>query len=64
MNTPAHAVLNLALLGSGRGREFTRPILAGALLPDLPILLFYLWERPVEGSSEALIWSEAYFRPS
>lgn len=61
MNTPAHAVLNLALLGSGSGRGQTRPIFWGALTPDLPMLLFYLWERLFMGVSERVIWSESYF---
>jgi len=61
MNTPAHALLNLALLGSGSGRGYTRPILWGSVLPDLPMLLFYLWQRIAMGAPEAVIWSERYF---
>ena len=64
MNTPAHAVLNLAILGSGRGRGFSRPILAGAVVPDVPILVLYLWERLIAGTPDAVIWREAYYRSS
>ncbi len=64
MNTPAHAVLNLALLTRGRGRAHARAVLAGSLLPDLPMFGFYLWERLVSGLPEQVIWSEAYFRTS
>jgi hypothetical protein len=64
VNTPAHAVVSLVLLGTGRDRVHAAPVLAGALTPDLPMFLFYLWERLVRGSAELQIWSEAYFRPA
>lgn len=61
MNTPAHAVLNLALLS--RGGRPAAPVLAGAVTPDAPMLLFYVWERLVAGRPEMVIWSERYFLP-
>lgn len=64
MNTPAHAILNLALLGRGADRAFAAPILAGALLPDLPIFGFYLWNRFFMDASERVIWGDLYFRAS
>lgn len=64
MNTPAHVVLNALALGRGRGRERWLPITAGALLPDLPMVGFYLYQRLVLGSSEAWIWSQAYYAPA
>ncbi|RMD80516.1 MAG: hypothetical protein D6809_00965 [Gammaproteobacteria bacterium] len=36
-------------------------MLAGALLPDLPLLLYYLWARLGAGLSEAQVWSKGYF---
>jgi hypothetical protein len=63
MHTPAHVVLNAALLGRGCWRAHWGPITAGALLPDLPLVVFYLYERLVAGTSERLIWSQAYFEP-
>lgn len=63
MNTPAHVLLNLTLLTGGRQRVDARPVLIGALLPDLPMLAFYVWERIVLGASEARIWGERYFDP-
>ncbi len=63
VNTPGHAVLNLALLGRERWRGHASPILAGAIVPDLPILGFYLIARLGQGLSEAQIWTHEYFRP-
>ncbi len=62
MNTPAHAILNLAVLG-GAGRRHTAPVLAGAVVPDLPIFAFYAWQKLVTGRSESAIWGDLYFRP-
>ena len=67
MNTPAHAVLGLALLDRASepiASPRTGAILAGAILPDLPIFLFYGWQRLALGTPDALIWTEVYFRPS
>ena len=61
MNTPAHLVLNLALLGGGARVAHTRAIAAGALLPDLPMFGFYLWQKLVRAAPERVIWGERYF---
>lgn len=59
MNTPTHAVFNLSVLG----RKYAPlPVLGGAILPDLPIYLFYLQEKLVDGTPESTIWSIDYFR--
>lgn len=63
LNTPGHAVLNLALVGDREDRSLDLAVVAGALLPDLPMMGFYLWTRLVQGLPERVIWSEAYFRP-
>lgn len=63
MNTPAHALLAVASLAGGSRRPFTRQAIAGALLPDLPMFGFYIWQRAYVGLSENRIWSDAYFRP-
>ena len=60
VNTPAHVVLNLLVVGRGRGKPW-KPILLGALLPDLPMLVMYAVERGLLGTSEAIIWQERYF---
>jgi hypothetical protein len=63
VNTPAHLVVNLALLGGGPRRAHTGPIALGALLPDLPMFGFYLWQKLVLATPERVIWSSAYFEP-
>ncbi len=62
MNTPAHVVVNLALLSGGANRRFAVPILAGSLLPDLPMFVFYAWQKLGRGASEGWIWSTGYFQ--
>jgi hypothetical protein len=64
LNTPAHIVINLAVLTRGSDRRTAWPVLAGAVVPDLPMFAFYLWHRLVAGLSESEIWSEAYFWPA
>ena len=63
MNTPAHIVAGLAILGAGRGRQYGRWILLGTLLPDLPMFGFYLWQRLVLSTPEYVIWGSVYFEP-
>ncbi|HEX8536320.1 MAG TPA: hypothetical protein VF664_02575 [Cystobacter sp.] len=63
MQTPGHAVLNLALLGGYAAPSLAVPILVGAVLPDVPIAVLYLRERYVRGLSDERIWSESYQRP-
>ena len=63
MNTPAHVVLSALILGRGSWRSSWLPITAGALMPDLPMLAFYVYQRGVLGIPESIIWSDAYFRP-
>ena len=63
MNTPAHIVLNAYVLGRGRFARFAWPIAFGALLPDLPMFLFYAYQRGWLSVPERVIWSQAYFLP-
>jgi hypothetical protein len=60
MNTPAHVVVNLTILGRKDHPETAMPIVAGAILPDLPMFLFYLNAKVLGGMPERLIWSQAY----
>jgi len=62
VNTPAHAIVNLWLLGRRDKPRLALPILLGGILPDLPIVLFYAWEK-VRGVPERVIWSQHYFAP-
>lgn len=59
MHTPGHVLLNLAMLGSVLGHESA--VIAGAILPDLPIVALYLRER-ARGTPEETIWSVCYQR--
>lgn len=61
MTTPAHAALSLIVLG--RSERNALPVALGAVAPDLPMLVFYFWERIARGVSEGRIWSERYFDP-
>lgn len=61
MNTPAHVILNLAVLGRD-AKSRTWPLLVGAILPDAPMFVFFLWETLVVGAPQSEIWGEAYFR--
>lgn len=63
MNTPAHAIINLLCLGRQDSTSILTPVLAGAVLPDLPIFIFYFVEKMLLGTSESQIWREAYYRP-
>lgn len=62
MNTPAHVIANLLVLGRRQGRAEIAAVAAGGLLPDLPIISFYGWEKLVRGTPEMTIWRESYYR--
>ncbi len=62
MNTPAHAVVNLLVLGRRERPRLLLPLTVGALLPDAPMLLFYAYYKAV-GAAENFIWSTAYYDP-
>lgn len=63
MNTPSHAVLNLAVLIEPSSQAWAGPILLGAVLPDLPLFVLYLWAKGVRRLPEQHIWSETYYHP-
>jgi len=54
MNTPAHAIINLLIFKRFR-KKYGLAIVVGALLPDVPMFVFYAWEK-VKGVSENVIW--------
>ena len=63
MNTPAHIIVNAALLGHRRvPREWMAAALGGAL-PDVPMFAFYFLEKVLKRESEGEIWKH-YFDPS
>jgi hypothetical protein len=61
VNTPAHAVLNLWVLGRKDRPGTALPIVIGSILPDVPIFAFYVWAKLVAGLPEPEIWSRSYF---
>jgi hypothetical protein len=71
MNTPGHYILNLALLGktitsennTTKGINPELAIAIGAILPDVPIFVFYLVAKYIYQIPESKIWSEAYYEP-
>lgn len=64
MNTPSHAIINLAILGKAQHPEFNLLIVTGGILPDIPIFLFYFWAKYIARLPPATIWSKAYFEPA
>ena len=52
MNTPAHATLNLLLLGRKNRPETAVPIVIGAALPDVPMFIFYAYEKLIQNTPE------------
>ncbi len=63
MNTPSHAIINLAILGKVFPSEFNLFMVLGGLLPDIPIFLFYGWAKLIAKMPERQIWSQAYYAP-
>ncbi|ERN41641.1 hypothetical protein KR51_00018690 [Rubidibacter lacunae KORDI 51-2] len=62
MNTPSHFVLNLVLLGRVAAPSANGAIALGAILPDVPIFVFYAAAK-LRGLPESEIWSTAYYEP-
>lgn len=62
MNTPGHAVMNLVVLGDRARASLFAPVALGAILPDLPMILFYVYEKVWMGTPERTIWSESYYQ--
>lgn len=64
MNTPAHAIFNLALLGRPQKPQWNPLIVWGALIPDLAMFGFYFWLKLVVDMPESQIWRTEYYRPA
>ena len=63
MNTPSHYILNLAILGKTIAPDANVAITIGAVLPDLPIFIFYLVTKFVYKLPEQEIWNRVYYEP-
>lgn len=64
MNTPAHAVFNLLVLDAKDRSHWLWPVALGSILPDLPMVSFYAWQKLVLGTPERVIWRERYYLES
>ncbi|MFT5220828.1 MAG: hypothetical protein ACI87H_002971 [Gammaproteobacteria bacterium] len=62
MNTPAHVVINLLVLSRNPNHRKSLAIVAGALIPDMVIIVFYGWHKLI-GTAERQIWSIEYYQP-
>lgn len=62
MNTPAHLALSLFIWRAENKWLMVLAISLGALLPDLPMIGFYLYQKML-GTPEPIIWSTLYFEP-
>ncbi|MEM7772858.1 MAG: hypothetical protein AAF327_20395 [Cyanobacteria bacterium P01_A01_bin.37] len=62
MNTPAHAMVNLFFMGRQQGLAIQLAIVTGAILPDIPIFVFYFVEKILRKTPERIIWSQVYFQ--
>ncbi len=63
MNTPGHYILNLAFLGKTIALKNNTAIAIGAILPDMPIFVFYFVAKYIYKMPPGKIWSEAYYEP-
>ena len=63
MNTPTHAALNFLVLGRKPAAPRAWIVLA-AVLPDVPMFVFFLYEARVRGESMQRIFGEIYFQPA
>jgi len=63
MNTPAHAVTSLLVLGQKERPTWVWPAIIGSVLPDAPMFVFYAFLKAI-GTDERYIWSTAYYDPA
>ncbi len=63
MNTPTHALVSLFALGRGCSRREAVALIAGGVLPDLPIFVLFVWARFIQGVPSNVIWSQTYYQP-
>jgi hypothetical protein len=63
MNTPSHYILNLVILCKTIAPNNNEAIAIGAILPDLPIFIFYGVAKLIYRLPEKQIWTETYYTP-
>ena len=64
MNTPAHAVLNALIVARDPSQNLLTPAVIGAILPDVPMVFFYVYQRIWAARPEFQIWGQLYFHAS
>ncbi|MFQ4141580.1 hypothetical protein [Chlorogloeopsis sp. ULAP02] len=55
MNTPSHAILNLAILITPQQPTATLPIIFCAVLPDMPMFIMYFWAKVIRRRQSIII---------
>jgi hypothetical protein len=63
VNTPSHYILNLALLSKTSASKSNVTITIGAIVPDVPIFIFYSIAKFVYKLPEKQIWTQTYYEP-
>jgi membrane-bound metal-dependent hydrolase YbcI (DUF457 family) len=63
VNTPSHAILNLAILGRKNQTQYNLAIALGGIIPDVPIFVFFLWARFIRSMPASEIWTTGYYQP-
>ncbi|MEM9738490.1 MAG: hypothetical protein AAF829_01380 [Pseudomonadota bacterium] len=61
MNTPAHLIAASALLARRGDTARNGWVIAGALMSDLWIFIFFAWAAGVQGLPGDVIWEQAYW---
>lgn len=68
MNTQSHAIVNLFLLNKAfagttieHQNNINIPIVLGSILPDLPIVFFFVWYTWIVPTPQRVIWGTLYF---
>ena len=63
MNTPSHLAISLLVFRRQSTWPAVLAVALGAVLPDLPMFGFYLYQKLWLGTAEQVIWTERYFAP-
>ncbi len=64
MTTQSHTIINLALLSRRDKPHHHRYALIGAILPDLPMFLFFAVETFILRTPQRELWNTRYFMPA
>ena len=61
MTTQSHVILNIALLSKRRKPYLHSYAFLGAVIPDVPIFIFFAVETFILQTSQRELWSSRYF---